>query len=153
MNTSPFVTVIMVCVSLVGREVASAASDNDEALKAVKAANAAFAGALAEGDARAIAELYTEDARLLPPNAQVVQGRKAVERFWKEAIASGVVGIDLITVEVDVFNDTLVEQGRSRIFGKAKSVIDEGKYLVVWKRIDGTWKLHRDCWNSSKPAP
>ena len=153
MNKSSSTAMITLCVLLVGHGAAGAASDKDEALKAVKESNAALAVALAEGDARAIAAMYTEDARLLPPNARVVQGREAVEKFWKETVAAGVVGIELITVEVDVLGDTLVEQGRSRILGKAKSIIDEGKYLVVWKRIDGKWKLHRDIWNSSEPAP
>ena len=27
---------------------------------------------------------------------------------------------------------------------------DEGKYVVVWKKQeDGSWKLHRDIWNSN----
>ena len=29
---------------------------------------------------------------------------------------------------------------------------DRGKYLVIWKNVDGTWKLHVDIYNSSLPA-
>jgi ketosteroid isomerase-like protein len=32
-------------------------------------------------------------------------------------------------------------------------VLDEGKYIVIWKHEDGQWKLHRDILNSSRPAP
>jgi ketosteroid isomerase-like protein len=32
-------------------------------------------------------------------------------------------------------------------------VIDNGKYVVLWRREAGQWKLHRDIWNSSQPAP
>jgi len=28
--------------------------------------------------------------------------------------------------------------------------LDRGKFLVVWKSVDGSWKLHRDIWNSSE---
>jgi len=31
-------------------------------------------------------------------------------------------------------------------------VADEIKYIVVWKHEGGEWKLHRDIWNSSRPA-
>ena len=31
---------------------------------------------------------------------------------------------------------------------------DRGKTLNVWKRqADGSWKLHRDIWNSNMPIP
>jgi ketosteroid isomerase-like protein len=29
---------------------------------------------------------------------------------------------------------------------------DRGKYIVVWKRDGGQWRLHRDSWNTSMPA-
>jgi hypothetical protein len=33
-------------------------------------------------------------------------------------------------------------------------VLDKGKYIVIWKKEDGTWKLHRDIWTTSvPPAP
>jgi hypothetical protein len=32
-------------------------------------------------------------------------------------------------------------------------VLDEGKYIVIWKQVEGQWKLHRDILNSSRPAP
>jgi hypothetical protein len=32
-------------------------------------------------------------------------------------------------------------------------MIDEGKYVVVWKRVGGQWKLHRDIWTSSVRGP
>jgi ketosteroid isomerase-like protein len=28
--------------------------------------------------------------------------------------------------------------------GDGDKVLDSGKYIVVWKRQDGQWKLHRD---------
>ena len=30
--------------------------------------------------------------------------------------------------------------------------IDHGKYVVIWKRIEGEWKLHRDIFNSNMAA-
>jgi ketosteroid isomerase-like protein len=32
------------------------------------------------------------------------------------------------------------------------SVADAGKYIVIWKKDGGTWKLHRDIWTTSPPA-
>ena len=33
-----------------------------------------------------------------------------------------------------------------------QSVTDIGKYLVVWKREGGAWRLHIDIWNTNAPA-
>ena len=30
--------------------------------------------------------------------------------------------------------------------------MDQGKYVVIFKQVEGRWKLHRDIWNTSLPA-
>jgi ketosteroid isomerase-like protein len=35
---------------------------------------------------------------------------------------------------------------------KDGKVADRGKYVVIWKRVGGEWKLHRDIWTTSLPA-
>ncbi len=144
---------IAILLSLPCRGVVGADPVKDDPLKAIEQANAAFAAAYAKGDPKAVAEMYTEKARLLPPNAKVVEGRKAIEEFWKGVMDAGIKAIELKTIEVESFGDTIVEQGTATLFGKDKLVVDRGNYLVMWKRVDGKWKLHRDCWNSSEPAP
>jgi hypothetical protein len=32
-------------------------------------------------------------------------------------------------------------------------MVDQGKYVVSWKKEEGVWKLDRDIWNTSSPAP
>ena len=29
--------------------------------------------------------------------------------------------------------------------------MDEGKYIVIWKREPGGWKIYRDMWSSNSP--
>ena len=63
-----------------------------------------------------------------------------------------------ITVEdVKVNGDTAYENGKYSIKIQPEGqegVMDNGKYLVVWKRQDdGDWKIHSDIWNSSAPIP
>jgi ketosteroid isomerase-like protein len=45
------------------------------------------------------------------------------------------------------------EVGKYTLMGDGDKVLDSGKYVVIWQRQDGQWKLHRDIWNSSQPAP
>jgi uncharacterized protein (TIGR02246 family) len=123
-----------------------------DARNAIEAANAQFAAACRRGDARALAELYTEEGQLYPPNENIVRGRAAIETFWKAALDAGAKDIELKTVEVEDHGDLAVEAGAYTMYGKDRATLERGKYLVVWKRVGGKWKLHRDCWNLNEPA-
>lgn len=129
------------------------AAEKDDPRRAIEEANAAFAAAFGKGDAKGVAEMYTEGGQLLPPNEEIVAGRAAIEKFWRAAMAGGIVGLELTTTEIESFGDSIVELGKATVFGKGAEVLDQGKYVVLWKKVGGKWKLHRDCWNSSRGAP
>jgi uncharacterized protein (TIGR02246 family) len=146
-------------VSLVGAALALSlalpsafAEGPGEPRKAIEAANAEFAAAYGRGDARAVAAMYTEGGQLYPPNEKIVSGRAAIEEFWKAALDSGIKEVELKTVEVEALGDSAAETGTYTLYGKDRTTLDRGKYLVLWKRVGGTWKLHRDCWNSNEPV-
>ena len=46
----------------------------------------------------------------------------------------------------------LAEEGRYVIRRGTGDEADRGKYLVLWKREGGRWRLFRDCFNSDLPA-
>jgi uncharacterized protein (TIGR02246 family) len=129
------------------------AAQDDDYKKQIEAANAEFAAAYARGDAKAVAAMYTERAHVFPPNSELVKGRADIEKFWQGAMDGGIKGVAVKTSEVEAFGDALVEEGTYTLFGKDGAALDKGKYLVLWHRVEGAWKLHRDCWNSSEPAP
>jgi ketosteroid isomerase-like protein len=81
-----------------------------------------------------------------------VRGREAIARMWQAVIDSGVKGVTLTTLEVEAAGDIACEVGTYRLTGDGGTVLDAGKYVVVWKKEDGAWKLHRDIWNSSVPS-
>jgi uncharacterized protein (TIGR02246 family) len=114
---------------------------------AIAAANDAFMEAFARGDAAAVAALYTEDARLLPPGSDPVDGRAAIEAFWQSVMDSGVAKATFATDEVEGVGDTAYEVSRYTMYDADGSMIGEGNYIVIWKRTDVGWKLHRDIWN------
>jgi ketosteroid isomerase-like protein len=96
--------------------------------------------------------MYTEGGQLYPPNQGVVAGRAAIEEFWKAAMDSGVKRVELKTAEVESLGDSAVEAGAYTLYGKDGTTLDRGKYLVFWRWVGGTWRLHRDCWNSNEPV-
>ena len=110
-----------------------------------------FVAALNAGDAKAVAGFYTEDAALLPPGKERVDGRDAIRDFWQGVIDSGTRVDQLHAVEVMSDGDIAGEVGVFVLttLGESSVVRTHGKYIVIWKRGgDGVWRLHRDIWNT-----
>jgi ketosteroid isomerase-like protein len=115
--------------------------------------NAAFVSGINSGDFASAANVYTADARIFPPGFPPVDGKEAIGGFWQAAAAQlGVKEVQLTTVEFEEYGDMAIEEGRFVLAGEA-GTLDQGKYIVIWKRQpDGDWKWHRDIWNSSGAA-
>ena len=111
-----------------------------------------FMAIFGDGDATALAELYTEDAQLLPPNSDFVIGKEAIRAFWQSIMDMGIKAVKLEIIEVAGHGDTAIEMSRFTLEDKLGQALDKGKYIVVWKREGGQWKLHRDIFNSNMPA-
>jgi len=118
---------------------------SDEVRSAVDDGNRAFVAAFLRGDAKAIGELYTEDAQVIAPGAPVARGRAAIAAAWKKAMDS-VKDVRLETADVESSGDLAAETGTVHLVGKDGAATKE-RYVVVWKRTKGGWKLHRDIWN------
>jgi len=109
-----------------------------------------FVSALNAGDAGTLASLYTEDAVLLPPGGERVDGRAAIQDFWQGAMDSGLTADTLHAVEVFAEGDTAGEVGVFvlSVPGESEPTKINGKYIVIWKRNGDQWQLHRDIWNT-----
>jgi ketosteroid isomerase-like protein len=124
-----------------------------EIRSAIMAANDKFMTTFSRGDAAGIAALYTGNGQLLPPNSDFVAGKQAIQTFWQGAMNMGIKAARLDTIEVEGHGNTANEVGKFTLQGEAGQVLDTGKYVVIWKHEAGQWKLYRDIWNSSRPAP
>ena len=108
------------------------------------------------GDAAGVAAKYAQNARLMPPNSDILDGRGAIEAFCKEFVATGAqISFSLLTVHetsdvcaaVGTYEMTIPVPGE-------ESQQDRGKYIEVWTRqSDGSWLIADDIFNSSLPAP
>lgn len=115
---------------------------------AIEEANVRFAAAVAAGDVETIANNYTEDAIVMVPDANALHGREGAEAFISGVLSLGVTAVDFETVEVDALGDTAIEIGLYSLYA-GEQMVDMGKYLVVWKNVDGEWLMHRDIFNTS----
>lgn len=115
-----------------------------------------FATAFNSGDAASLAALYTEDGMLLPPNAELINGRQNIQNFWQGAFDAGLTGITIEIVESGARGDNAYEIGTYSVKAPGENeplVTVFGKYVVVWRYdTDGQWRLHRDIWNRTPGA-
>ena len=112
---------------------------------------AAWEAAFDAGNIDALVELYSEDARLMPPNGQATLGRDAVEAAFSGMLEAGL-GLDLQTVDTLAAGDLAYRVGTFTMAAPDGSPVDQGKFIEVWRQIDGAWQMTNDIWNSDLPA-
>jgi uncharacterized protein (TIGR02246 family) len=133
---------------------ASIAAAQQSVRTAIEANNKQFIEAFNKGDAAAVADMYAVDARVLPPNNEIVEGRANIQTFWQAAMSSGLKLVSLETTHVETQGNIAVEVGRytSTAAGAGgATTTDKGKYVVVWKRDGRSWRLAVDIFNTSMP--
>jgi len=135
-----------------GRESIMAQTTATAVRAGILAANEKFMAAFSRGDAAACAACYTEQGQLLPPNSDVIAGQQAIHTFWQGALHMGITAAQLETVEVEGHGNTANEVGKYILQSAGGQMLDTGKYVVIWQQEAGQWKIHRDIWNSSRPA-
>src|SRR5690348_2842547 len=101
--------------------------------------NEQFMAAFSRGDAAAVAALYAEHGQLLPPLHEPLLGRAAIQAFWQTAMDEGFRLLRRETFESETYGDTGIDIGRYLLLGACKQVLDKGKYVIVWKQVDGRW--------------
>ncbi len=125
---------------------------SNDILNTIAAANDKFMENFKSGDAASLAALYTEDGQVLPPNSDFVTGHEAIQAFWQALMDMGIREAKLEILEVESHGDTAIEVSKFTLLGEGKQMLNEGKYIVVWKQDQGQWKMHRDIFNTSMPA-
>ena len=117
------------------------------ARQAIEAAVTRYVAASNRGDADALMELYAEDAVLLPPDHEPIEGREAIGKFWRQGTDQG---LEITTLRVDTDGKLGYLVGRYRLPATDEEPADSGKYVMCLARQnDGSWKLTADIWNSS----
>ena len=107
-------------------------------------------------DAAAIAALYAEDGAVMPPSAPIGKGRTAIQQTWASMMQTP--GFDLTFVPDQIIvsssGDMALDRGTYKlaVAPNGKPQTDTGKYVVVWRKIDGEWKAAADIFNSDLPA-
>jgi ketosteroid isomerase-like protein len=109
-------------------------------------------------DIDTLANIYAENAKVMPPGLEMMTGRSAAHQFWTTAKQQmGVRNPILKTIDLESEGNLAYETGSYELSIQPEGrepMVDVGKYLVVWKRQDdGSWKMAADIWNSNQAPP
>ena len=138
--------VIPLFVILVGCNQAAAPGDPSE----IHARSAEFDAAINGGDIDALVALYTDDARIMPPNASMTMGLDAVRAEFGGMIDAGLKS-KLTSIQTSVSGDIAYNIGTFTL-SAGDTVVDEGKFVETWQRgADGAWRISNDIYNSDSP--
>jgi uncharacterized protein (TIGR02246 family) len=121
----------------------------------IKAAHRAFAEAAVRHDLDGIASVFAIDAIIMPPDAEMVEGRDAIRRHWKGILDGGLSGLEINPTGLQVIGDVAIEVGHATLsMAPAGAAVTDTnvKYIEIWKKVRGHWRVYRGMWNARSPA-
>ena len=158
-HNHPFLSLLVLTLAmpiLVSCTTAPPPDTTAEDRQAIKAINKQGINAFNQGDAASMAALYTEEAKRLPPNSQMIVGRESIQAYFQVIFDAGVGDLQLTMIDLHVNGDMAHEVGKYSLTiqpEEGEAINDSGKFVWIWKRGNGTWKLDVDIWNTSVPLP
>jgi uncharacterized protein (TIGR02246 family) len=120
----------------------------------IRQSSEAFVKAFDEGDAKAVAALWTEDGQLVDEAGRAYNGRPAIEaaysKFFQEHPGAKIsVTVDAVRVLND---DAAIEEGRASLEPVPAGADGAAKYTAVHVKEDGKWQM-ASVYESSATAP
>jgi len=124
----------------------------EEAKKAIAASNAIYFESFVKNDPSIFIERYAEDACIMAPDAPAMCGREAAATFFRTAYQDyGLKNGKFITTAVyGEGKEYVTEEGFWQSFNATGELIDDGKFLVLWKKTSKGWKMFRDSFSSNR---
>jgi len=148
-----YILVLMLAVPLLLSCTTAPPPDTSAAdTESIKAASAQFVDNFNSADFEALSAIYTEDAKLIPPNFPMIVGRENILGWFSNA--GGTLQLTMIDLQMNgdmanVLGDYTISSQSEEGEGWSES----GNYVEQWKRANGAWKIDLDIWNSSVPLP
>jgi uncharacterized protein (TIGR02246 family) len=141
----PQIAVLVACLMLVAGPVAA------QTKAVIQKEDDKWGEAFNKGDATALAAMYTEDAYVLPPGAEMMKGRSAIAAFWAQQIQQ-IGDVKCTALDVKPLGPRAAREiGTCTFKTKAQPPQDGAlKYAVVWEKVGNQWELLQDIWNTNK---
>ncbi len=112
-----------------------------------------FSHYIVDADYGMILNAYTADAKIFPDNTEILTGEEAILKYWTLPEGVSTSYHKLMPEEIKIMGDEAYDYGyyegtTQRSDGSESSW--KGKYVVVWRKEKGEWKMYLDIWNGVK---
>ncbi|MFT3928869.1 MAG: nuclear transport factor 2 family protein [Spongiibacteraceae bacterium] len=102
---------------------------------------------LNSGDAGAASELFTDDGEMLAGFSTPVKGKAAIKLYMEKSLRRQL-QFWINSENSTMSGDLAYDEGNYRIRDIARNEdLDTGKYMNVFKRVDGKWKIYRSIFS------
>ncbi|WP_299135081.1 DUF4440 domain-containing protein [uncultured Tenacibaculum sp.] len=98
-----------------------------------------------------IGECYTTDAKIFPQRGNILEGKKAIVKYWTLPEGIKTIQHKITQHEIRIVKNTAYDYGiyeGTTVKKDGKKTSWKGKYVIVWKKVAGNWKIYLDIWNS-----
>ncbi|UCC83869.1 MAG: nuclear transport factor 2 family protein [Gemmatimonadota bacterium] len=126
--------------------------------EAVRARSDGVVAAEVAFDVAAVLAFWADDAIVQGAGVPQIQGKPAIGELYGQYFESGILKEFSGTrthLEVSAAGDLAYEYGVNKfvMVGPEGDLLDIGKYLGIWKKIDGEWFIVALAFTSDAPAP
>lgn len=126
------------------------AFDIDRAWQEIEQRLRDYENALKKGNLAALGNLYTIDAEILHNGGPSTVGRENIVKIFEKMVRDSATVSGFETTGLWGNDELLVEQGKGFFAHAAAKWTSHGLYLLVWKKVDGEWRIFRDTWFKQK---
>lgn len=105
------------------------------------------------GNLAGVVALYAADGCRMPPNLEAVHGSDAILAQLKAGKEQGADQVKIVVTSAESSGDLGYGTGTYVITGPDGHHVDHGKWMLVSKKSNGTWKTQCDIYNSDMPMP
>lgn len=136
-------TILMLCLFTIAKA-------QDEEVASIKFQIVKFSQYLMAGERDKVVGMYTSDAKIFPSNTDILEGEELSnywnppgERAWKTTYHK------VTPVEIKVLGDEAYDYGyyEGTSTNGDQSSDWKGKYVIIWRKVNGEWKIYLDIWN------
>lgn len=147
-NICIYISILSLCLatsSLKAQDFIGEKEDIDAILENI----ATFSKLVTNSEFEEIGKAYSDDAKIFVNNLEVIEGREAITDYWTLPDGIRIVYHKILPKEIKVIGDEAYDWG----YYEGKTQTSEntnfwrGKYVIIWKKIEGEWKIYLDIWN------
>jgi uncharacterized protein (TIGR02246 family) len=120
----------------------------------IQAVETAWATAQNAKDINTLMGMYADDAISMADGAPSLNGKAAIQAHQEAEFAKAPAGLSSAYTVQDIYGDgeIVTEVGTGVTKDASGAVVRTGKYVAIWKKMDGKYVCIREIYNSDAPA-